>query len=308
MKLDYYKYKDGILIRNKDKYPILDNRVYKLNDDNIFKDTHTTEWKLIENIVINSKDDLKLYKTKQHFKAVWKVKNDKIISDDFPAEFEATSETECVDDFDESYDVWKLIGDRSDLNGLYNRVSVACDDTLEQIEITELNCLGEINYDLNSLTTPCYTLTSIANTPIVCTLNKGIVYDEIITILEPDIKHGDFNCKLSSFSMYNIVQYYIRENINNSAAFISSDYNFCFEVKHLRTWNKCSNIRKDAVSCFEMTSDASKYKDYTVIPSLHGKNADDLKAKLDRYLLDLITKINTPIKLCECCNGDGFVQ
>ena len=308
MKLDYYKYKDGILITNKDKYPLLNDTYYKLDNDITFKNTHKNEWKYIENININSKDDLKLYRAKQNFKIVWKVKSDKIVSDVFPAEFEATPETECIDDFHKDYDVWKLTGTRSDLNGLYDRVSVICDDAWEPIEITELNCLGEIIYEMDNLKLPCYTMKSIDGLDITYTLNDRIVYDEIITILEPNIRHGDFNCKLTSVSMYNIVRYYIRENINNSAAFTSSDYDFCFDVKYIRTWNKCADIRKDAINCFEMTSEVSKYKGYTVIEPLYGKNVDDLKMKLDKYLLELITRINTPLELCSCCGGDGYTS
>lgn len=46
---------------------------------------------------------------------------------------------------------------------------------------------------------------------------------------------------------------------------------------------------------------------YTVVTPFEGANYDDLINNIESYLNELITKINEPLKECECCKGNGVI-
>ena len=49
----------------------------------------------------------------------------------------------------------------------------------------------------------------------------------------PDILIHNYPCEISSVDLYSVVRQYIKDNIDTKVAKITTDYNFCFEVKKL---------------------------------------------------------------------------
>lgn len=136
--------------------------------------------------------------------------------------------------------------------------------------------------------------------------------------------------KLSSDQFYKIIREHVKQNINNKVAEITSDYDFCFNVKKkiglsspikhetetLKSNGRSYKNRKINVSyqkvrsvgIFEMTNASNKYKGYTVIPGIAGTDVDDLKNKIDTYLSELMEMINEPLEDCPHCDGMGVVE
>ena len=136
-------------------------------------------------------------------------------------------------------------------------------------------------------------------------------------------------CKFTSKQMYDMTRQYILEHIDNSVAKITSNYNFCFEVRKLvpliepetityhnifaRT--KCernkihTTIKKyEEKLIFEMTTEQDKYKGYTVIPELCANNEAELKERVDTWLEGLMEIINKPLCQCPHCHGSGYID
>lgn len=149
---------------------------------------------------------------------------------------------------------------------------------------------------------------------------KNYVMDEIIF---PDILLPSKPCYLSSLTSYNIIREHVKANINGKYARVSSDYDFCFVVRKVIPCKESSYevnigtskrpkmskkyVNSREVECFEMTQDKDKYKGHTVIEGFRGKNQEDLKNNIDKYLADLIAMINEPVKECPNCNGNGVI-
>lgn len=159
-------------------------------------------------------------------------------------------------------------------------------------------------------------------------LSKVVVYDDIVKLLTPEFALTQAPCKLTSHQMYRIVRQYLLENLDMMENIVTSNYNFCFTVKkrvHTKPFivtesyttgrNKWKNKQvtktEKQVQVFEMTyagyNGTGGYEGYTCIPGLKGDNLQDLSDKLDKYLEDLVTALNTKVKECECCNGTGHI-
>lgn len=160
--------------------------------------------------------------------------------------------------------------------------------------------------------------------------SKSISHQIIDKIVFPPPVLPSLPCKLSSFDSYGIIREFVKNNINPRVAEITSDYKFCFTVKkkiplakpYKSTWeNKKNNgksykppkynqkmVQDKSIQVFEMTNAVDKYQGYTVIEGFEGDNQEDLKNNIDTFLEELITKINEPLKECECCNGIGVVE
>ena len=148
-----------------------------------------------------------------------------------------------------------------------------------------------------------------------------MIFPEIIIHSRP--------CSLDSKQVYDITRQYIIDNINKDIAKITSNYDFCFEVKKIikrvepktyETYNIFARTKKarskthykvseyKEIQIFEMTNENEKYKGYTPISAIYANNENELKEKLDDFLEDLINFINTPIEECEHCKGTGYKQ
>lgn len=159
--------------------------------------------------------------------------------------------------------------------------------------------------------------------------NKGVRHQLIDKMMFPDILLPERPCKFTSKQMYDITRAYIKDNINNKYATISSDYNFCFEVKKkikkytpeevtyynifARTKKQRNTPHKKIVkyreeTIFKMTNSKSKYDGYPIIEEMTAKNETELKEKVDTWLSNLIEKINEPLVECPHCNGLGVIS
>lgn len=130
-------------------------------------------------------------------------------------------------------------------------------------------------------------------------------------------------CSLSNEESYKIIRNYIKQHINYEYASITSDYDFCFTVKkkiklaETETWqiNKGTEKRPryetkyrkyNEIEIFNVAPKA--YQSYNIVKPFTGKDYDDLKNNIDKYLKELITFINEPVVECEHCKGTGVIQ
>lgn len=156
---------------------------------------------------------------------------------------------------------------------------------------------------------------------------ESVQHYAIDEIIFPDIVLTARTSFLSSLNTYKIIRKYIQDNINPKYAVITSDYDFCFTVKKKIPLVKPIPYQRDIssprarkpkyitnyqtcreVQIFEMTHEERKYDGYTPIKGFIGKNLEDLKNNIEKYLHDLIEKINEPLIDCPHCNGLGVVQ
>ena len=159
--------------------------------------------------------------------------------------------------------------------------------------------------------------------------NSDIQHQLLDKIIFPPIMLHEKPCKLSSKQMYDITRQYIIDNIDQSVARITSNYDFCFEVckiipviepkiityhnifaKTKRERDKIhSHIKKyEEYTIFNMTDDRQQYKGYSVIPEMYANNETELKEKLDTWLESLIKLINKPLCQCPECKGKGYIN
>lgn len=132
-------------------------------------------------------------------------------------------------------------------------------------------------------------------------------------------------CKLTHKQSYDIIRNHIKHNIDSKYARVTSDYDFCLTVKkvielyepqsyqvnlnagHSRRKPKYETrfkINKE-LTIFEVAPKV--YNEYTVVTPFTGDNYDDLLNNIEKYLNELMSKINEPLKECECCKGNGVI-
>lgn len=159
--------------------------------------------------------------------------------------------------------------------------------------------------------------------------NQNIKHSLIDCIVTPEPVRSNSPCKISSKEMYDLVRQHIINNIDTKIARITSDYDFCFEVKKIipllkphtysyrdvfaRTKKQREKLHfKTAtykeVSIYEMTHEQENYKNYTAIKSLSASNEWELKEMIDNYLSEVMQIIHSPLRICECCDGTGYLQ
>ena len=135
-------------------------------------------------------------------------------------------------------------------------------------------------------------------------------------------------CKLSVQDTYNIIRKYVKENIDHEWAVITSDYDFCFTVKKRIVLDEPTTYQVDIanqgwsrrkrkpkmetryrktreVEIFEMAP--KPYQSYHVIQAFEGISYEDLKSKIEKFLNELIEKINAPLEDCPTCKGMGII-
>lgn len=163
------------------------------------------------------------------------------------------------------------------------------------------------------------------------TLGPEAIRHQIIDqIVFPNIMLPTKPCALTSKDSYGIIREHVNKNIDSRYARVTSDYDFCFEVSKVvpitepylqrreitkasgrsyakpryREWTvKSREIRR----VFEMTNAEDKYRGYTVIGGFQGKSHEDLKANIDKFLSDLMARINEPLIDCPHCDGLGVI-
>jgi hypothetical protein len=156
---------------------------------------------------------------------------------------------------------------------------------------------------------------------------------DLITQIEyPEEAYQDKPCKLGGKQMLEIIRAHVKANIDTAVATITSDYDFHFEVKKkialadpysimVDTNNSWINKRRkpkwvermisakeEVIINFKEPGGRDYGKDCVVAPSIIGENYEDLKNKVEKYLNELMDRINK--KYCECpqCRGWGIVE
>ena len=150
----------------------------------------------------------------------------------------------------------------------------------------------------------------------------------ITQLLYPDIIQQHKPCFLSSHETYNIIRWFVKDNINPKVAIVTSDHDFCFSVsKKVRLEPyihkteitkvgggsyktprfKSRKVEQKLEEIFEMTYSPYNWQKYTPIEGFSGKNQEDLKRNIDAYLAELIEYINLPVTECKHCSGLGHV-
>lgn len=159
--------------------------------------------------------------------------------------------------------------------------------------------------------------------------SNDIEHQVVDTIIFPSIVIHDKPCKITSKKLYKIVRNYIKENINHDVAKVTSDYDFCFEVKKIIPLSEPYNVKDEILtsrgksyakrrfkttyvdskffSVFEMTYSPENYRSYTPISEITANNEDELIKKVTNLCDDLIEMINEPVKECPCCKGRGVI-
>ena len=155
-----------------------------------------------------------------------------------------------------------------------------------------------------------------------------VQHQEIDKIMFPDLLLPECPASFSSSLMYDITRAYIKSHINPEVAEITSDYDFCFEVKKkvkkikpevYTYYNLFARSKKernrlqtgvkkyDMYTIFEMTHSPKNYENYTPIPAMYADNVAELKEKVDAWLEHIISIINEPLCQCPHCEGTGYL-
>jgi len=248
----------------------------------------------------------------QRINCRYEIKNKNLISDQLPMvipyEDRDNHESEVLDSlYEYEYDI-----DEPTLENIDCEFSVVC----------EINNFEEpVKFDYEAVHKYDYSdkVYHITNVNIKHQLFDKMIFPEVVLHNRP--------CSLSSKEVYDITRQYVREHIDNSKAKITSDYDFCFDVKKIipliepetisyqnifartkKERNKINySVKKcNEVSIFSMTNKQENYKGYTAIDNIIANSEVELKDKLDEWLTTLINQINKPLELCSHCNGTGY--
>lgn len=130
-------------------------------------------------------------------------------------------------------------------------------------------------------------------------------------------------CRLSVKDSYRIIRKHIQDNIDPKWAHITSDYDFCLSVKKkIRLIEKepytittgkgrrkrIENRLRDDREIMIYETSPEGYSHYPTTKAFEGKNHEDLKKNIDKFLKDLMDEINEPLMDCPHCKGQGVIE
>ncbi|MGV2887175.1 hypothetical protein [Paenibacillus taichungensis] len=128
-------------------------------------------------------------------------------------------------------------------------------------------------------------------------------------------------CTMSKIDSYNLVRKHVKENINPKCATVTSDYDFCFTVSKViehepneyrvnigkrKSKYETRYTRSRTVAIYKTAP--KPYESYPVIESFTGKNEEDLRQNIQKFLDELMEVINKPLVECENCKGHGVIN
>ena len=200
----------------------------------------------------------------------------------------------------------------SEIKGLYDPVYSQEPDRLENIEF-EIETIAHKGSNWKFVAAPKNV--------------QHYLIDEITK--HPDLLQ-DERCFLSSEESYRRIREFVKLNINPRAAYVSSDYDFHFEVSKKITlykkekYKRCVNAfaklpkyvddyRADRkISIYDIIPKEEPRKSYSehshVAPKFEGANYEELETNINNYLTELIEKINEPLQDCPHCKGRGVIN
>lgn len=281
-----------------------------LFDDKYAKPTYLPEWYVID-----------LYPAKIEKKGVVYDYRKYVLKDEYKGCLGFKKEIDYNDRFNFEHDIDSFYNyeyQKREVNQEVDNLEIEVIMELENFNLPtiEYKAYGETN--MNGYWDGEYNITS-----------KDVEHQLIDKIMFPNILLPERPCKFTSKQMYDITRAYIKDNINNKYATISSDYDFCFEVKKkikkytpeevtyynifAKTKKQRNTPHKKIVkyreeTIFKMTNSKSKYDGYPIIEEMTAKNETELKEKVDTWLSNLIEKINEPLIECPHCNGLGVIS
>ncbi|HEY5631204.1 MAG TPA: hypothetical protein VIR31_03685 [Nitrososphaeraceae archaeon] len=220
--------------------------------------------------------------------------------------------------------VWKNYGE---YQSLYKPVHEETPDVWESLPV-EMTILREFNIDNYEDPIKMKVATVRPQTGWMPSndLASVVHYQDIERLLTPEFLLHERPCYLTSEQVYSIVRNHIKLNINPKAAFVSSDYDFCFSVKRriqikpviVRTEIRKQNGRSYATPRFNTKSVTSKdeiifemapkvYNSYPVIEPWKADNLKDMAEQIKYYLDTLMEEINSEVEECANCGGKGCI-
>ncbi|MEQ2025383.1 hypothetical protein ABLB84_06240 [Xenorhabdus szentirmaii] len=219
--------------------------------------------------------------------------------------------------------------DKDVLDSLYSLAYEITPDYLVSINV-DFNLVCEVDNfkDAPEFKYPAVRKYNFSDQQYVVT-NQNITHSLIDCIITPEPLRANSYCEISSKEMYDLVRQHVKDNINPKLARITSDYDFCFEVKKIipllepytysyrdvfaRTKKQREKIHfktatSKEITIYQMTHNQSNYKNYTAITGFSASNEWKLKEMIDNFLSELMNTIHTPIEQCSYCNGTGYLQ
>lgn len=196
-------------------------------------------------------------------------------------------------------------------------------EVLEQLSIVNYQEPMKLNVTLHSHNSPWDN-----NQTTEVDLLSITEFSDIDKMLTPEFLLHERPCTLPSSVVYRIIRNYVKSNINNAHARVTSDYDFCFTVKKritVKPYNVSreqytsrsksyrppkfvnTTVSEKIVEVFEMTDDKHFYKGYTPIAAWTASSLSELKYLMENYLADLMMEINCPVSECEHCSGTGHI-
>lgn len=312
----------GIKVKNKIFYSVDKNSEYKYLSSNFLingkeiRNTYFKDWHMIDNEI----KSIQQKQSQSNINYRYEIKDEKLISDEFPKIVKAIYDNEDNDYYiDDIYVNYKY---------MYELRSDKQEDKIIDIEF-EYKQIMEIESEFNLISFEYSAIDrEYGSDKFYWIKTKDIEHQIIDKIIFPEIVLHERPCKLSKINSYRIIRNYIKQNIDNKIAKITSDYDFCLTVKKIITlcepeeylydinqsWKYKKGKksipkyekryrRKRELTIFKISPEG--YQDYPVIKEFVGKNHEDLKKNIDNYLKELIEFINEPIIECSHCKGYG---
>lgn len=216
-------------------------------------------------------------------------------------------------------------GEYANMQGLYTATYEVKDEELEDAEFTVTD-LGELT--ITDFAKPeTMRVESYANNKLIeQDLSSVVVYEDFERIFTPEFLLYKRPCSLTSKQVYGIVRAHIQRHINSAVASITSDYDFCFEVKKVvydeappTGQHMVSKRRKHVkagaprmVPVFSMTWRGYRgnggYEGYDCIDGWTANSLKEMEQHIKEYLDRLMTEINRPVKVCSHCDGHGYIS
>ncbi len=286
---------------------------YFINGE-IPEETHCEGWYTVKGPIKEIKRNLGSKKTNHRMESIDPQKTDKLgLPRQVPrGEF-----------YDEDYEISEKYSDVFSLyREAFDTVELGFSDVDFQVEcIGELEEFKDLNTDIDMISTYRFKDT---NSKLQLSKNH---YDQVVQALIPGPMLHTMPVKLSSKETYDIIRAHVKKNIDVTKAKISSDYDFCFDVKKLvstapevKTYVKIfkgttykKTVKARSFDIFSMTHDEADkagggYKGYPLIEPFSGKNKEDLINNINTFLDNLMEQINRPLKECPKCSGYGVVN